>query len=78
MDTDVAFSNSIMFISQVKSNTIAGGKVIQDEMNTYYRDGGGNLPSGLAAVTTAGSLPCKKIIHTIGPEYVHFRYTLSP
>ncbi|CAK8697151.1 unnamed protein product [Clavelina lepadiformis] len=46
-----------------------GGKVIQDEMNTYYREGGGNLPSGLAAVTTAGSLPCKKIIHTIGPVW---------
>ncbi len=48
----------------------AGGPEIltacQELRRTRYRDG---LPTGEAAVTTAGRLPAKYVIHTVGPIY---------
>ncbi|HEY5610925.1 MAG TPA: macro domain-containing protein [Thermoanaerobaculia bacterium] len=40
-----------------------GGSVIQEESNRI-----GYVPVGNAAVTTAGSLPCKYVIHAVGPR----------
>ena len=44
----------------------AGGTVIQDECDKYLIDNGGIL-EGHVAVTTSGTLPCKRIIHAVGP-----------
>jgi len=40
-----------------------GGQVIQDESDRI-----GFVPVGHAAITTAGKLPCKHVIHTVGPR----------
>ncbi|XP_072253977.1 protein mono-ADP-ribosyltransferase PARP9 isoform X2 [Leuresthes tenuis] len=48
----------------------AGGPKIQRESNDYvFRHG--NLKTGDAVIFDAGSLPCKKIIHAVGPELPH-------
>ena len=48
----------------------AGGPAILNECRrireTTYPDG---LPTGHAVITTAGSLPAKYVIHTVGPIY---------
>ncbi|KAL9974244.1 hypothetical protein ACROYT_G011259 [Oculina patagonica] len=46
----------------------AGGQEIQTECNRFTR-GGKVLPEGRALVTTAGKLPCDKVIHTVGPKW---------
>jgi O-acetyl-ADP-ribose deacetylase (regulator of RNase III) len=40
-----------------------GGRIIQDESNKI-----GFVPTGGAALTTAGSLPARFVIHTVGPR----------
>ncbi len=40
-----------------------GGRVIQEESDRI-----GFVPVGSAALTTAGSLPCKAVIHAVGPR----------
>lgn len=40
-----------------------GGQIIQEESNKI-----GYVPVGGAAITTAGSLPAKFVIHTVGPK----------
>jgi O-acetyl-ADP-ribose deacetylase len=48
----------------------AGGRTILEECReirrTQYPDG---LPTGEAVITTAGNLPAKYVIHTVGPVY---------
>ncbi len=41
-----------------------GGKVVQDQLNAV-----GSLPTGEAAVTTAGNLKANYIIHVNGPKF---------
>lgn len=41
-----------------------GGRIIQEESNKI-----GYVPVGNAAVTTAGSLPAKYVIHAVGPVW---------
>lgn len=41
----------------------AGGTVIQEESDMI-----GNVPVGSAAVTGAGRLPCRFVIHAVGPR----------
>ncbi len=46
----------------------AGGKAILDEcMDIRNRQGGCDV--GEAVITTAGNLPAKKVIHTVGPVW---------
>ena len=40
----------------------AGGPLIMEECRKI-----GRCPIGEAVITTAGNLPCKKVIHTVGP-----------
>jgi O-acetyl-ADP-ribose deacetylase (regulator of RNase III) len=40
-----------------------GGKVIQDESYDI-----GFVPVGSSALTSAGKLPCRAVIHTVGPQ----------
>ncbi|VAX26804.1 UPF0189 protein SSO2899 [hydrothermal vent metagenome] len=40
-----------------------GGKIIQEESDRI-----GFVPVGSAAITTAGKLPCKAVIHAVGPR----------
>lgn len=51
----------------------AGGpsilKECQNIRNTIYKDG---LPIGKAISTSAGDLPCKYVIHTVGPVYFEY------
>jgi len=42
-----------------------GGAIIQEESD---RIGGGFVPVGSAVITSAGKLPCKAVIHTVGPR----------
>jgi O-acetyl-ADP-ribose deacetylase (regulator of RNase III) len=44
-----------------------GGAVIQDESDMIIT-AGGLVPVGSAVITTAGRLPCKAVIHTVGPR----------
>ena len=44
-----------------------GGAVIQGESDMIIT-AGGLVPVGSAVITTAGRLPCKAIIHTVGPN----------
>ena len=46
----------------------AGGKTIQDECNAFIMKNG-PLLEGQVMVTTAGMLPCKKVIHAFGPRW---------
>ncbi len=46
----------------------AGGRIIQEESNKIVREKG-PLDTGDAVITTAGSLPSKYVIHTVGPIY---------
>ena len=45
-----------------------GGRVIQEESDTWVRDHG-PLAAGEAAVTTAGALQATHVIHVVGPRY---------
>lgn len=40
-----------------------GGKIIQEESNII-----GFVKVGTSAITSSGNLPCKAIIHTVGPQ----------
>ena len=42
-----------------------GGAIIQEESD---RIGGGFVPVGSSVITSAGKLPCKAVIHTVGPR----------
>ncbi|XP_034530086.1 uncharacterized protein LOC117805466 [Notolabrus celidotus] len=44
----------------------AGGPEIQEECNNFIANFG-TLQTGQAIITNAGSLPCQKIIHVVGP-----------
>ena len=50
----------------------AGGETIlkecQEIRKLKYQDG---LPVGNAVYTSAGNMPCKYVIHTVGPIYAH-------
>ena len=46
----------------------AGGQEIQAECNEFTM-GGKILLEGRAMVTTAGKLPCEKVIHVVGPKW---------
>lgn len=44
-----------------------GGKVIQEESNTWVF-ARGEVPVGSAAITSAGDLPARYVIHAVGPK----------
>ena len=44
----------------------AGGPAILEECR-HIRERNGPLPAGDAVATTAGRLPCRRVIHTVGP-----------
>jgi O-acetyl-ADP-ribose deacetylase len=46
----------------------AGGPAILEECRRI-RDARGPLPAGEAVATTAGRLPCRRVIHTVGPVW---------
>ena len=46
----------------------AGGQEIQSQCNEYIQDKG-DLLEGQTMITTAGALPCDKVIHTVGPRW---------
>lgn len=46
----------------------AGGKAILEECR-QIRNKQGKCKTGEAVITTAGNLPAKKVIHTVGPVY---------
>lgn len=46
----------------------AGGREIQSQCDEYVQVKG-DLLEGRAMVTTAGALPCDKVIHTVGPRW---------
>jgi O-acetyl-ADP-ribose deacetylase len=45
-----------------------GGTIIQEESDKIVAGRGGLVPVGSAVITTAGKLPCKAVIHTVGPR----------
>ncbi|MFL6359700.1 MAG: macro domain-containing protein [Nitrososphaeraceae archaeon] len=44
-----------------------GGAIIQEESDKIVTSRG-LVPVGLAVITTAGNLPCKTVIHAVGPR----------
>ncbi len=44
----------------------AGGPTIMEETEAKYPDG---CPTGRAVITAAGNLPCRFVIHTVGPVW---------
>lgn len=46
---------------------VRGGEDIQRESNLIIRKSG-MIPTGKAVITGSGKLPCKYIIHTVGPK----------
>ena len=46
----------------------AGGPAILEDCRRV-RDARGPLPAGEAVATTAGRLPCRRVIHTVGPVW---------
>ncbi|XP_076471482.1 protein mono-ADP-ribosyltransferase PARP14-like [Babylonia areolata] len=46
-----------------------GGQSIQDECRDLLKKRGGYLPDGDILVSGSGRLPCKAIIHAVGPVY---------
>ena len=44
-----------------------GGTIIQEESDKILTSRG-PIPVGSAVATTAGKLPCKAVIHTVGPR----------
>ena len=46
----------------------AGGREIQEECNAFVRESG-NLLEGHTFVSKSGTLPCKRIIHAVGPQW---------
>lgn len=45
-----------------------GGRVIQEESDRWVREHG-LVRTGTAAITGAGALPCRYVIHTVGPVW---------
>jgi len=45
-----------------------GGHVIQEESSRWVREHG-PVPTGGAAITTAGQLPARYVIHAVGPVW---------
>ena len=52
-----------------KAISDAGGPTIQAESNSYVQSNGKVLP-GNCVTLGAGALPCKRIIHAVGPHWV--------
>ncbi|MEM6263199.1 MAG: O-acetyl-ADP-ribose deacetylase [Bacteroidota bacterium] len=48
---------------------LAGGPAIMEACQEIRRRQGG-CPTGEAVITTAGNLPAKKVIHTVGPVWM--------
>ena len=46
----------------------AGGREIQQESNAWVAEHG-PVPTGSAAITSAGQLPCRYVIHAVGPVW---------
>lgn len=51
----------------------AGGPAILEECRKI-RDARGPLPAGEAVITGAGRLPCRRVIHTVGPVWQDGRH----
>jgi O-acetyl-ADP-ribose deacetylase (regulator of RNase III) len=47
----------------------AAGQALYDECRKIPAGPHGRCPTGQCVVTGAGRLPCKKVIHTVGPVY---------
>lgn len=78
---DITMQNVAAIVNAANSTLLGGGGVdgaihraggprileeCRDLRRTRYPDG---LPTGAAAITTAGNLPAKHVIHTVGPIY---------
>lgn len=51
----------------------AGGKSIQDESDEIMKkQGSRNLQPGVVVITNAGNLPCKLIVHAVGPRWTNY------
>ncbi|WP_180033421.1 O-acetyl-ADP-ribose deacetylase [Acinetobacter sp. YH12233] len=46
------------------------GAEMQQECRKIHDEIGGSLPNGQAVITTAGNLPAKYLIHTVGPRWL--------
>uniref|UniRef100_A0AAV3AX00 Poly [ADP-ribose] polymerase n=1 Tax=Pyxicephalus adspersus TaxID=30357 RepID=A0AAV3AX00_PYXAD len=46
----------------------AAGRKLQDDCNIIFK-AGGKLSPGDSVITGAGNLPCKQVIHTVGPQW---------
>jgi len=65
VDAIVNAANSYLIHGEGVAGTIVGkgGDIIQEESNKI-----GYVPVGSAIFTIAGKLPCKSVIHAVGPK----------
>ena len=68
-----SFDKVVMFCIKVLSHILflsltVGGPDIQKECDDYMR-GSGELAAGKVYVSGPGQLPCKKVIHAVGPRW---------
>ena len=57
----------------------AGGKIIQDESNKFMKKRHyQHLKPGEVALTQAGNLPCRSIIHAVGPRWANYIFNKDP
>ena len=53
----------------VRAIVTAGDQEIQSQCKEYIQDKG-DLLEGQTMITSAGALPCDKVIHTVGPRWI--------
>ena len=53
----------------VRAIVTAGDREIQSQCKEYIQDKG-DLLEGQTMITSAGALPCDKVIHTVGPRWI--------
>ena len=52
----------------------AGGKSIQDKSDEIMKQRFSSLQPGDVVVTSAGNLPCKFIVHAVGPRWANYSH----
>ena len=65
-----AANEDLQHIGGLAANIVrVGGREIQTACDDFVRDNGGALLPGHAMVTKPGRLPCKQVIHVVGPKW---------
>lgn len=81
INTDITEFTVDVIVNSANKSLLGGGGLdyiiqkkagieMQNECQCIHDEIGGSLPNGQAIVTTAGNLPAKFLIHTVGPRWL--------